>query len=454
VRRRRSAGGIGLRRTLAITSGAVTIMVVIGFLVPLTLTLRTIAYDQATDAASLQARSIAEVLLTNPGPQVAASVVDQADAASGRHVELVLPSGATVGAALPDGSDLAAARRGISVVARMGGGAIIDVPVRSAAGTSVVRVQVPASQATQGVAWAWIILGLVGIGLVALAMIVGDRLARSITRPVARLEAVATTLSQGRLDVRAEVEGPKEVQSVANAVNQLGARIAALLQAERESAADLSHRLRTPLTALRLHIDGISDPDVRDQLIADSGAIASAVDEIIRTARATPSRAGGCELAETVTDRMRFWRVLAEAQHRSVDVEVPDADVPVGVAAADLVAALDALVTNVLTHTPEPGGLEVRVGSDGRHGHLTVEDRGPGLDASLLARGRSGAGGTGLGLDIARRTAEGAGGELRVATRPGGGASIQLRFPLRPSPPHVPAPASAAPQPAPSLPAP
>jgi signal transduction histidine kinase len=58
-----------------------------------------------------------------------------------------------------------------------------------------------------------------------------------------------------------------------------------------------------------------------------------------------------------------------------------------------------------------------------------VEDRGPGFSAELVARGQSGGAGTGLGLDIARRTVELAHGSLSIAERPGGGTVVTMRFP-------------------------
>ena len=87
------------------------------------------------------------------------------------------------------------------------------------------------------------------------------------------------------------------------------------------------------------------------------------------------------------------------------------------VSADELEAALDALLGNVFAHTPEGTAfrVEVRTLSDGGIS-LAVEDAGPGLSPDFVERGVSGAGGTGLGLDIARRTAEGR--RRRVPHRP------------------------------------
>jgi signal transduction histidine kinase len=108
----------------------------------------------------------------------------------------------------------------------------------------------------------------------------------------------------------------------------------------------------------------------------------------------------------------------------------------VAVSADELEAALDALLGNVFAHTPEGTAfrVEVRTLSDGGVS-LAVEDSGPGLSPDLVARGKSGAGGTGLGLDIARRTAEGHGGVFRISRSASGGARIAMEFPTTGPPP-------------------
>lgn len=73
--------------------------------------------------------------------------------------------------------------------------------------------------------------------------------------------------------------------------------------------------------------------------------------------------------------------------------------------------------------------MQVRVAGTPGEVEVEVADRGPGFPAAATARGSSGAGSTGLGLDIARRTAQSGGGRLVVAPRPGGGTCIRLVLP-------------------------
>ena len=102
----------------------------------------------------------------------------------------------------------------------------------------------------------------------------------------------------------------------------------------------------------------------------------------------------------------------------------------VAVSAEELEAALDALLGNVFTHTPEGTAFRLLVfPRPGGGVRLAVEDDGPGVSGDLVARGASGAGSTGLGLDIARRTAEAAGGVFRIGRSAAGGARIAMEFP-------------------------
>jgi signal transduction histidine kinase len=125
---------------------------------------------------------------------------------------------------------------------------------------------------------------------------------------------------------------------------------------------------------------------------------------------------------------VRFWSALAEEQHRAVEASLPDVSLAVRASADDLAAAVDALLENVIAHTPEGAGLAVRLWSDAQNVVLQIADDGPGLPEDALVRGRSDRGSTGLGLDIARRCAEASGGSMEIARRKQGGALVTLRL--------------------------
>jgi signal transduction histidine kinase len=280
-----------------------------------------------------------------------------------------------------------------------------------------------------GVTRAWLLLGGVGLLLLLLSVLVADQLARSLVRPLTALAQASDRLAAGDLSARAAVAGPPEVRRAGAGLNRLAVRIGELLAHERETVADLSHRLRTPLTALRIDAESLRDGAEMERLLADVGSVERTVSEIIREAR----RPGGgapviCDASWVIAERAAFWWPLAEDQDRRMSVEVAPGPVRVLVAADDLATCVDILLGNVFAHTPEGAGFAVRLSRRAAGGAwLVVADDGPGFwEADPTRRGQSSGGSTGLGLDIARRIAEASGGALIIGRSASGGGSVTL----------------------------
>jgi signal transduction histidine kinase len=418
-----------MRIRLAVTVLAVTGMVMIAFLLPLGAVVRVAAEDRASTAAEQEARSLASVLSAVTDQARLAVVVDQLNTASPRTAAVFLPDGTRVGPAVaaPD-SEFALARTGRAFTASGGGDRRVWVPVHTADGNVTVGVvRVPSSELHRGVVRAWSLLALVGVLIVALGTALADRLGRSMVVSVERLGHVTRQLHQGDLDARVSPSGPSEIVTVGEAVNELAERIQDLLAAEREQIADLSHRLRTPLTALQLEAEALPPGPERERLTASVSTLTDAVSELIwqaRRPRAAPAAPG--DVAAVVRDRLAFWAVLAEDQDRAWDTDVVDGAVLVPVGADELAAAVDALLANVFAHTDEGVGFRVTVRVEERQAVLVVADDGPGFGSAVATRGRSGGGSTGLGLDIARQAAERAGGTMTITDGPGGLVTLVL----------------------------
>ncbi|HUY44486.1 MAG TPA: HAMP domain-containing sensor histidine kinase [Streptosporangiaceae bacterium] len=412
---------------------AISSMVLISFLLPLALVLRTSAADRAVSSATVRAQWMAPLVATLSGTSLQLSV-DQVNAEDkAQHITVFLPGGAVLGppAARSPGVRLAAKGRSFATQAR--GGVEVLVAVQGLPrGTAVIRAFVPGSQLRAGVARAWLVLGGVGLGLLVLSVAVADQLARSLVRTLRALARVSDLLAAGNLGARAGVAGPPEMRQVSNGLNRLAARIGELLAHERETAADLSHRLRTPLTALRIDAESLHDGAERTQLISDVDGLQRTVNEIIREAR----RPGGmgvrvvCDASEVIGGRAAFWRPLADDQDRQMAVEIAAGPVAVGVSREDLAACADILLENVFSHTPEGVRFSVRVSHRASGGAwVVVSDAGPGFaDPDAARRGRSSAGSTGLGLDIVRRIAESSGGTLTVGRSASGGGAVTAGF--------------------------
>ncbi len=217
-------------------------------------------------------------------------------------------------------------------------------------------------------------------------------------------------------------------------------RVVHLLAAERELAADLSHRLRTPLTVLRLNAAALGGGDAADATRHAVSQLEREVDQIIRSARRDPVDAPpvvlGCDAVEVVRDRVAFWSALAEDEGRPWQLAGDEDPAPVLVQRGDLAAAVDALLGNVFRHTAvgTPFAVDVVTAEDAVT--LLVGDGGPGFtDPDTAIRrgaGHGGEGSTGLGLDIVRKLAEGTGGDIvlgRSAVL--GGAEIAVRLNTR-----------------------
>jgi signal transduction histidine kinase len=408
-----------------------TLLVLVAFLLPLTVLLRTLASDRAVAEATREAQNLAALVAVSSAPQLTTSltVVNQR---GDRAVGVRLPDGTSLGArdhGRPDDLRLALEGRSFTVAVR--DGREVYVPVDTAAGRAVVWSFVPDRLLRHGVGTAVTLVVSLGVGLLVLAVALADRLARGTVRPVRALASTALALGSGDLAARAPLGGPHEVREVGHALNVLAQRIGELLAAEREAVADLSHRLRTPLTALRLDVEGVADPDVRARLTGHVENVQRGIDRVIDEARRQVREGvqAQCDAAAVVADRAAFWSVLVEDQGRPFSVAVGDGPRPVRVDASDLGAAVDALLQNAVVHTPWGGAVSVAVqaGADGQT-VVVVGDEGGGIPPEAVQRGRSTTGSTGLGLDIARRTAEASGGRLVLGRGPGGGAEVRLEL--------------------------
>ncbi len=411
-----------MRRRLALLVAATTSIVLLAFTLPLALLIDRAASSTAVAVGAERTQQVVPTVLAGTDAEI-----EQAVAAVGDRdfaVQVRLPDGTVVG--LPLGisrPDPGTGLRSTEAHTLPDGRVVLDRPVLRPDGTAVVSVLMSEEVLDRGVWRAWGVLAALAVVLFVLSLLVADRLARSLTRPITDLAATTGRLGRGDLAARVAPAGPPEVREVGLAVNRLAARIRELLTHERESVADLSHRLRTPVTALRLDVESLAPGPERDRLSADLDELSRTVDALIREAR-RPVREGvaaRCDATEVVRERVEFWRALAEDQGRRTGLLLPPAPVPVRVDEADLEAALDALLGNVLAHTPEGVAFSVAL-EPGRRGGavLVVLDEGPGVtDGSVVSRGRSGAGSTGLGLDIVRRTAEASGGSLEVGPGPG-----------------------------------
>jgi signal transduction histidine kinase len=421
-----------MRRSLALVSAAVTSMVALAFLVPLALMVREIARDRALADAERQAGSLAPALSISTDRAAIERAVASTQAGEAGRVSVHLPGRAAIGASHARLEDLQTAQvKGRSFSAGAPGGYVLLQPVTMDRGrTTVVEVFLPKEDLSRGVRSAWIVLTGVAAVLVVGSVAVADRLAARVVGSARTLAKAATILGGGDLRTRIDPQGPPELREAGRAFNTMADRVEALLSAEREMVADLSHRLRTPLTAMRLNAAALGSEPAAEQTRLAVTRLEEEVDQIIGAARKPKGRAL-CDAAEVLRDRMAFWSALAEDQGRSCELVGAEQPVAVPVVRGELRAVLDSLLGNVFRHTPEGTAFMVTLYEGVGRVVILVADAGPGITDSdaALRRGASGGGSTGLGLDIAHRMATAAGGDVRIDRSTLGGAQIQIWLP-------------------------
>jgi signal transduction histidine kinase len=291
----------------------------------------------------------------------------------------------------------------------------------------------------------WELLGFLAAGIVIASVVIVDRLAARAVASAQGLVQAAMAVGDGDLGMRIQPSGPRELAEAGYAFNRMADRLGTSRTNERELVADLSHRLRTPLTVLRLDADALDSDDtsvgqfsaaeldrrrtirrIRQAIVTLEGE----VDVLINTSRKAVAHVepqdGLCDVSEVVRDRMVFWSALADDQQRTNRVTGAHTRIPVPLPRAELAAALDAVLGNVFRYTPQGTAFEVAVSRRDGYVAVRVDDAGPGIanPDRALRRGASDQGSTGLGLDIARRAALQARGSVSIDRARLGGASV------------------------------
>lgn len=270
-------------------------------------------------------------------------------------------------------------------------------------------------------------LVLIGLGLVVLAAGIGFVLARWIARPFGELAEAAEHLGQARFDVELPHYSIPEAEAIGAALRRASAQLDVLVEREREFAANVSHQLRTPVTALRLTLEDLSmwpetPPTVAGELadsISELDRLSTAITEILDLSRGRRlGDAVDVDLSELVAEAVDRWRPHFTAAGRELAHEPTDS-VLAHVVRGPVAQVLDVLLENACAHGE--GRVVAGARDLGKYLHLGVVDEGErSVDDDVFQRG-SGSGdseGHGLGLTIASQLAVSVGGYLTLADAP------------------------------------
>lgn len=273
-----------------------------------------------------------------------------------------------------------------------------------------------------------ILIYVVLVGVVALVM-------RRITRPLAkitgRLEQFAHTRN---LAERIEPEGPDDIRRLIEAHNAMEARITTLLDEKDVMLGAIGHDLKTPLAALRVRIESVTDENERQKMAATIEDITRSLDDMLSLARVGRPT----DPPERVEISALLASIVEEYEDMGKPVEMDETKRMVVILRPTwLRRALRNLIDNAVRYG---GSARVSLDRQGGTPTIVVEDNGPGIPEADIAlmmdpftRGdpsrNSGTGGAGLGLALARAIAEQHGGSLTLRNRPEGGLRAEISLP-------------------------
>ncbi|WP_037676889.1 HAMP domain-containing sensor histidine kinase [Streptomyces griseus] len=309
-----------------------------------------------------------------------------------------------------------------------------------------VRIVYSTSELTHRLWTIWGFRAGLAVAVLGVAALIGAVVARRLTRPLRQLNDMASKFSDGDLTARSPVTGPQETQTLARTLNQGAERLETLVASQRIFVADASHQLRTPLTALRLSLDNISD-GVDDEFVRED--VEQATAEVVRMSRlvngllvlaraeAKVSVAEPLPLTDIVAERLAVWRPAAD--ERGVTIALRGSGVddrPLVLASpGHLDQVLDNVLSNALEVSPDGGTITVRVESSADEVVLSVLDEGPGMSDAEKSRafdrfwrgqGLTGRSGSGLGLAVVKQLVTDDGGSVTLRDAPDSGLCVRV----------------------------
>ncbi|MCK7625046.1 ATP-binding protein [Streptomyces sp. RS10V-4] len=301
-------------------------------------------------------------------------------------------------------------------------GDVIESRVQGDRGESVT---VQESRSTVSAEIGRTLLVILAVALLAIlaAVVLAVRQARRLTAPLTDLAETAERLGSGDPRPRHRRYGVQELDRVADVLDASAERIARMLTAERRLAADASHQLRTPLTALSMRLEEITltdDPDtVKEEAtiaLAQVERLTDVVQRLLTNSR--DPRTGSAvafDLDEVVKQQIEEWRPAYRSAGRAIVRSGKKGLRAVGTPGA-VAQVLATLIENSLMHGAGTVALRTRV--TGNQAVVEVTDAGPGvppdLGSRVFERTVSGRNSTGLGLAVARDLAEADGGRLEL----------------------------------------
>jgi signal transduction histidine kinase len=301
-------------------------------------------------------------------------------------------------------------------------GDLVGVTISGAGAT--VTVQEPRSVSADQARNVTLLVGGLSVLSTAAAVALAFRQARTITAPLAGLAERAHRLGRGDFVSAPVMSGVAEIDEISLSLERSAAQIGALIELQRQFAADAAHQLRTPLTGIGLRLDEISfqaGEAVReevDQAQRQLKRLNDVITTLLARARDDSAAPTDLDLTALVRQEAQAWERVLTRQGRGLRLELGAGAVAHG-RREHIVAITSSLLENALHHGI--GDINVAVGSDSEGVWLSVRDSGTGIPLELgntvFVRSVTGShsAGSGIGLALAHALAEADGGTLYIA---------------------------------------
>jgi signal transduction histidine kinase len=264
---------------------------------------------------------------------------------------------------------------------------------------------------------------------------------RRIMNPLRPLKEGVEALGAGRLDHRIPASGRDEFRDLGDAFNLMAARLSGLLSSKEQLLLDVSHELRTPLTRLKVQLEMVPDPEIRQSLHADLAEMESMITAILEESRMRSTAAALRRKPTDMADLMKS--VIDEFQDRPPGAVCgPLMPATLEVDGDKMRTVVRNLIDNAVKHTPADGPpVAVSLVTDAAHVAIVVADQGIGIAAEALphlfepfyradaSRSRK-TGGFGLGLSICKAVIDAHNGQIRIDSEPGKGTRVTVTLPF------------------------
>lgn len=288
----------------------------------------------------------------------------------------------------------------------------------------VVRWEVPARTATMKI----LTVATVLIGGMVTSLLVGWWLAlrgsRQISAPLIYLAAQAEQIGSGQVRACVKHSGIEEIDLVQDELVRTGERMAARLAAERQFAANASHQLRTPLTALSMRLEEIElltdDDEVRNEArvcLEQVERLTGVIDDLLNATKQTGANTEAVDVLEIFNQQREEWEEAFTHAGREL-IFTDEAAQPVLADRSVLAQVLATLIENSLRYGDGTTRVVARAGTSSRGVFIVVNDEGEGIPSELeeliFQQGVSGHGSSGIGLPLARDLMSTVGGRLEL----------------------------------------